>query len=149
MFSSIWKWFYLGFCINKMVNNNNFFLFFLTLLFISFFSKSQKLFIPISDKEIISIYKTGEKKKDGSYESKDENGNIRIRGAFNNLVPIGKWFILFENGNLMSTYSYSDEGNLDGVFIEYFSNGKIKTTGEFENNIQTGFWKSYYINGNN
>ena len=64
------------------------------------------------------------------------------------MVPIGKWFILFENGNLMSTYSYSDEGNLDGVFIEYFSNGKIKTTGEFENNIQTGFWKSYYINGN-
>ena len=149
MFSGIWKWFYLGVCFNKMVKFKfNFLLFFFIINSGSYISKAQKLFIPISDQEIISIYKTGEKKNDGSYESKDKNGNVRIKGKFNKLIPVGKWFILFEDGKLMSTYSYSDQGKLDGVFVEYFSNGKIKTTGEFENNIQTGIWKSFYMNGN-
>ena len=80
MFSGIWKWFYLGVCFNKMVKFKfNFLLFFLIINSGSYISKAQKLFIPISDQEIISIYKTGEKKNDGSYESKDKNGNVRIK----------------------------------------------------------------------
>tara|TARA_B100000902_G_scaffold365015_1_gene385505 strand:- start:316 stop:1839 length:1524 start_codon:yes stop_codon:yes gene_type:complete len=114
----------------------------------TFFLNAQKLFIPINDSEIISIYKSGDKQDDGSYISKDKSGNIRIQGKFNKLIPVGKWYIFFKNGKLQSTYSYSEEGKLDGVFVQYFSNGKIYISGNFKNNIQTGLWRTFYLNGN-
>ena len=149
MFSCFWKWFYLGISTYQMVNNN-----FKIIFFILFFNyknnllNAQKLFIPINDPEIISIYKLGDKEKDGSYISKDNEGNIRVKGKFNKLIPVGKWYIFFKNGKLQSNYNYSDEGKLDGVFVQYFSNGKINISGNFENNIQTGLWKTFYLNGN-
>ena len=73
------------------------------ILTVSFFilnitnSFSQKIFIPVNDPEIISIYKLGEKDKDGTYISRDSSGNIRIKGKFDKLKPVGKWYIFFEN----------------------------------------------------
>ena len=149
MFSCFWEWFYMGFCTNQMVNINFNIVFFILLFFLSgFILNAQKLFIPINDSEIISIYKTGDKQDDGSYISKDKLGNIRIQGKFNKLTPVGKWYTFFEDGKLQSTYSYSDEGKLDGVFVQYFSNGKIYISGTFKNNIQSGLWKTFYVNGN-
>ena len=70
----------------------NFKIVFFILFFIqkSNFINAQKLFIPINDSEIISLYKLGEKEKDGSYTSKDSLGNIRVQGQFNKLTPVGK-----------------------------------------------------------
>ena len=76
MFSCIWQWVYMGFCVNKMVNFNIKIL--LIISFININAYSQKLFIPLSDPEIISIYKKGEKDEDGSYISRDSLGNIRF-----------------------------------------------------------------------
>ena len=128
----------------------NFKIVFFILFFIqkSNFINAQKLFIPINDSEIISLYKLGEKEKDGSYTSKDSLGNIRVQGQFNKLTPVGKWYIFFKNGKLQSNYSYSNEGTLEGVFVQYFPNGKINISGTFENNIQTGLWKTFYLDGN-
>ena len=145
MFSCIWQWVYMGFCVNKMVNFNIKIL--LIISFININAYSQKLFIPLSDPEIISIYKKGEKDEDGSYISRDSLGNIRIKGKFNKLKPVGKWYVFFDNGKLMSNYSYSEEGYLDGTFVEYYSHGKIKVLGKFDKNIQTGIWKTFYFNG--
>ena len=78
-----------------MVNTYFNIVFFIFLIFHSdFILNAQKLFIPINDSEIISIYKTGEKQDDGSYISKDKLGNIRIQGKFNKLTPVGKWLSL-------------------------------------------------------
>ena len=138
----------MGFCINKMVNFK--IKLFLSALFFILNIKngfSQKLFIPVNDPEIISIYKLGEKDQDGTYISRDSSGNVRIKGKFDKLKPVGKWYLFFENGKLMSNYSYSEDGSLDGSFVEYFYNGKIKIIGKFEKNIQVGTWKTFYFNG--
>ena len=94
MFGCFWEWFYMGLCTNQMVDNSYKIVFFV-FLFVNntFFLNAQKLFIPINDSEIISIYKSGDKQDDGSYISKDESGNIRIQGKFNKLIPVGKWYI--------------------------------------------------------
>ena len=87
-----------------MVINKYFLLKFLIVLFINN-SYSQKLFIPISDKEIISLYKKGEKSSDGSYIVNDEKKITRIKGKFDGKTPIGKWYIFFDDGNLMAHYN--------------------------------------------
>ena len=103
-----------------MIFNSKFLLFCCLFGFQSYLSESQKLFVPVEDKEIISIYTKGEKKEDGSYLSRDSEGNIRIKGKFIKLTPVGKWYLFFDDGKLMSNYSYSENGQLDGIFVEYF-----------------------------
>lgn len=122
-------------------------IFFIFIFLISSIAYSQTLFIPLSDPYIISIYKTGEKSQDGTYTSKDSLGNIRIKGKFNGIKPIGKWYVFFESGELNSNYAYNDDGNLDGLFVEYYNNGQIKSAGYFENNVQTSTWKTFYYDG--
>ncbi len=147
MSGSIWKWIHMGFSINKMVIlHRKVFLYFLFLLAIEN-SFAQKLFIPVSDPEIVSLYKKGEKSNDGTYISVDEDGNIRVKGKFDKLVPIGKWYLFYKNGKLMAHYNYSEEGNLDGVFVEYYSNGQVKISGVFLNNKQNKLWKTYFSDG--
>ena len=122
-------------------------IFFIFIFLFSSIAYSQTLFIPLSDPYIISIYKTGEKSQDGTYISKDSLGNIRIKGKFNGIKPIGKWYVFFESGELNSNYAYNDNGNLDGLFVEYYNNGQIKSAGYFENNVQTSTWKTFYYDG--
>ena len=106
MSGSIWKWIHMGFSINKMVIlHRKAFLYFLFLLAIEN-SFAQKLFIPVSDPEIVSLYKKGEKSDDGTYISVDKEGNIRVKGKFDKLVPIGKWYLFYKDGNLMANYNY-------------------------------------------
>ena len=45
-----------------VIFNSKFLLFYFLFGFLSYFSKSQKLFVPVEDNEIISIYTKGEKK---------------------------------------------------------------------------------------
>ena len=93
-----------------MVNINSKIVFLFCLFVNNFFLiNAQKLFIPINDSEIISIYKTGDKQDDGSYVSKDKSGNIRIQGKFNKLVPVGKWFIFFERDDPKSVSKFAAE----------------------------------------
>ena len=130
-----------------MVANKYFLLKFLIVFFINN-SYSQKLFIPISDKEIISLYKKGEKSSDGSYIVNDEKNITRIKGKFDGKIPIDKWYIFFDDGNLMAHYNYSKVGKIDGIFAEYHRNGQLKTAGRFKNNKQIELWKTFYISDN-
>ena len=119
----------------------------LNLVFICFlltsYSFSQKLYIPISDPEVLKIYKSGEKLSDGEYVSKDKEGNIRVKGRFDKITPIGKWYIFFKNGNLMAYYNYNDQGELDGIFVEYYDNSQLKISGYFKENLQTKLWQTF------
>ena len=80
-----------------VIFNSKFLLFYFLFGFLSYFSRSQKLFVPVEDNEIISIYTKGEKKDDGSYISRDSKGNIRIKGKFDKLTPVGKWYLFFDD----------------------------------------------------
>ena len=108
---------------------------------------AQKLYIPISDPEIIKIYQKGNKKSNGEYLSKDSEGIVRIKGKFNENIPIGRWYVFFKNGNLMAYYNYSNKGNLDGIFVEYYENSQLKVSGFYENNKKNKLWKSYFNDG--
>ena len=123
----------------------------LNLVFICFlitsYSFSQKLYIPISDPEVLKIYKSGEKLSDGEYVSKDKEENIRVKGRFDKITPIGKWYIFFKNGNLMAYYNYNDQGELDGIFVEYYDNSQLKVSGFFNNNLQSKIWQTFYKDG--
>ena len=144
MFGCFWKWFYLGFSSYKMVRLIKIVSIFFLLTFHSF---SQKLYIPISDPEILKIYKSGEKLSDGEYLSKDDEGNIRVKGRFNKITPIGKWYLFFKNGNLMAYYNYNDQGELDGIFVEYYDNSQLKISGYFVENLQSKLWQTFYKDG--
>ena len=61
-----------------------------------------------------------EKKDDGSYISRDSKGNIRIKGKFDKLTPVGKWYLFFDDGKLMSNYSYNEDGKLDEYLLNIF-----------------------------
>ena len=107
MFSSIWEWVYMGFSINKMVIFHRkafLFLFFLLAIENSF---AQKLFIPVSDPEIVSLYKKGEKSNDGTYISVDEDGNIRVKGKFDKYGNFLNAKITFPDGIILKVNSLS------------------------------------------
>ena len=107
---------------------------------------SQKIFIPISDPYVVSIYTKGDKDIDGGYISKDSLGNIIISGKFNDITPVGEWIIYFNNGRKKANYFYND-GKLDGEFIEYYWNGNVKIKGTYLNNKPSLTWKSYFLDG--
>ena len=60
-------------------------------------------------------------------------------------LPSGVWEE-YNNGILLSKSTY-DNGNLEGILINYFSNGNIKETGFVRNNRWVGEYKDYYDNG--
>ena len=76
----------MGLGANKMVKLFSFL--FITVFFISN-GRSQKLYIPVSNEEIIKIYKLGKKSSSGEYVYTDKDGNIRIKGKFNKISSIG------------------------------------------------------------
>ena len=51
--------------------------------------------------------------------------NIRIKGKFDKLTPVGKWYFLMMAN--YSNYSYNGDGN-DGIFVEYFQMEIPKTS---------------------
>ena len=76
---------------NSIINLIFFFFNFFPLL-----TFSQKIFIPISDPYVVSIYTKGDKDINGNYVSKDSLGNIIISGKFNGIAPEGEWIIYFK-----------------------------------------------------
>ena len=87
----------MGLGANKIVKLFSFL--FITVFFISN-GRSQKLYIPVSNEEIIKIYKLGKKLSSGEYVYTDKDGNIRIKGKFHKNIPFGK-LILFCFGILI------------------------------------------------
>ena len=134
----------MGLGTNKMVKLFSFL--FITVFFISN-GRSQKLYIPVSNEEIIKIYKLGKKSSSGEYVYTDKDGNIRIKGKFNKNIPVGKWYLFYKDGGLMANYGYNDNGELDGVFAEYYETSKLKKQGFFIKNIQNKLWKTFYEDG--
>ena len=114
--------------------------------FFPFLTFSQKIFIPISDPYIVSIYTKGDKDINGNYISKDSLGNTIISGKFNGIAPEGEWIIYFKNGRKKANYFYND-GKLNGEFVEYYWNGNIKIKGVYVNNKPSLSWKTYFLDG--
>jgi len=54
------------------------------------------------------------------------NGQLECEGFINKELQVGNWIFYHENGKLFSKGQYDDNGNPNGVWIEYFDNGQIK-----------------------
>ena len=124
----IWQWFYMGLGTNKMVKFFSFL--FITVFFINN-GRSQKLYIPVSNEEIIKVYTLGKKSSSGEYVYTDKDGNIRIKGKFNKNIPVGKWYLFYHDvemsgqSNLRNVkyteFTHNEDGTINPVKT-YFGN---------------------------
>ena len=53
----------------------------------------------------------------------------------------------YENGNLMETGQYNEDGKATGEWKIYHENGRIKGVGKYENGKMIGRWRYYNENG--
>ena len=88
--------------------------------------------------------------KDGVFYVKDDlepySGQVKGKysGYMKNGLPSGIWEEY--NNDLLLNKSTYDNGNLEGLLINYYSNGSIKETGYVKNNKWTGKYEAYYDN---
>lgn len=78
--------------------------------------------------EYLLIYKSGQIKAQGSYDSRSER--------------TGEWKEYNENGSLKSIVHY-DKGLQNGTSTIYFDNGKIKSLGEYKQGKEHGKFQEY------
>lgn len=81
--------------------------------------------------------------KDGPHESFYDNGQLKVKGQYENKQPVGEWKSYHPNGQVSSEYSYTN-GERDKEYVHYFENGKIsnetkKVNGDY---ITTGYYES-------
>lgn len=86
------------------------------------------------------------KKKQGKWVKKYDNGQIRYKGQFKNDKPIGTFYYYFNDGQLKSILDYDDNGNARCEM--YHENGNIAAKGKYnENRERIANWEFYYENG--
>lgn len=86
------------------------------------------------------------KKKQGKWIKKYNDGQIRYKGFFVNDTPTGTFYYYFEDGALKSMLDYSKDGTSHCEM--YHENGEMAASGKYTNeNKRTGLWTLYYESG--
>lgn len=82
-------------------------------------------------------------RKQGLWEKKYSNGNIRYKGYFRDDKPTGVFKYFYEdNDSLRILAMYSDNGSVAHVH-EYYSSGVLASTGKYVNEKKDSVWKIY------
>lgn len=82
-------------------------------------------------------------RKQGLWEQKYSNGNIRYRGHFKDDKPYGVFKYYYEaNDSLRILAIYSDNGRVARVH-EYYSSGAMAGAGKFVDEKKDSVWKTY------
>ncbi|MBO7647415.1 MAG: hypothetical protein J6S56_04880 [Bacteroidales bacterium] len=99
-------------------------------------------------------YPTGELRSRGKYKNSHPIGEwyfyfpdktIEIAGAYNSKgQKHGEWVWFYPTGDTMTVCHYED-GDLDGIYVEYDEAGEIVTRGNYVAGYEEGNW--YYRNG--
>lgn len=90
-------------------------------------------------------YKKGQ--KNGKYKRYYRNGQVSIEGQYQNGKEVGKWINYYDNGQVELTYTVTENGKADGVFIEYTFNGDTSRLGELKKGQLHGLEKNYTSEG--
>ncbi|MCD6598546.1 MAG: hypothetical protein J7L04_12705, partial [Bacteroidales bacterium] len=78
----------------------------------------------------ISNYTDSNGLKQGNWEKKYHNGNIKYTGKFKDNKPIGEFKRYYENKSLQSVMIY-DENGTSAQTTFYYKNGKIAAEGKY------------------
>ena len=109
---------------------------------------SQCLFSQVGDyhNDTLVNYMDINKKKQGKWIKKHDNGQIRYKGQFVDDMPVGTFYYYFKDGKLKSMLDYDNKGN---ARCEMFhENGNIAATGKYNKNRERiGDWEFHYENG--
>ena len=137
------------------------------LLFIIFFSckttqKGRREVVVVSNNDTyISNFSEAGKQYEKS-QIKEElfgNGKVKKRGAFVDNKPIGIHTEYDENGVILNSEIFDNQGNKEsdglidkngqktGIWKFYFQTGEKKAEGNYVNGKRTGKWTFYYVNG--
>jgi antitoxin component YwqK of YwqJK toxin-antitoxin module len=90
------------------------------------------------------IIKNG--KKEGSWVTYHENGQLKEKGNFKNGRWYGPWVSYWKNGQLLLEGTY-ENGFSNGPAVSYHKNGKLKYKGTFKNGEEDGPWVGYNEDG--
>lgn len=99
---------------------------------------------------------------DPDVEIKNEysnNGNLIFSGTYRNNIPVGLHRKYDDNGDVINSYIYSNDGILlsegivdkdgkkEGKWKYFYSDGKLKAEGNYISNLENGSWKFYFNDG--
>ena len=70
------------------------------------------------------------------------NKTLQMEGTYKNRKREGKWIYRYENGNIWSE-GYFKDGKSNGKRTTYFENGKVRYEGFFKDDQRTGLWRFY------
>jgi antitoxin component YwqK of YwqJK toxin-antitoxin module len=84
--------------------------------------------------------------KQGYWEKKYENGNIRYTGRFKDNKPVGEFRRYYKSSSLQSVMVYDESGNYAKATF-YYENGKIAATGKYFGTKKDNIWKYYSFYG--
>ncbi len=84
--------------------------------------------------------------KQGHWEKKYDNGNIRYTGSFKNNKPVGEFRRFYKSGTLQSILVYSKDGKSAKATF-YYENGKLAAEGKYFGTKKDSIWKYYSFYG--
>jgi antitoxin component YwqK of YwqJK toxin-antitoxin module len=122
------------------------------------YSKKQNSDLTVKEDSFIKVYyESGSLKaiytvnddgiNDGEARQFYPSGKLWHRTFFKNGLRVGKNIVYYENYQIHIEENISDNGELDGRYVEYYENGIIKEIGTYSEGMKTGEWKVYWDNG--
>ena len=78
-------------------------------------------------------YKNG--KKDGPWVGYHKDAKLRIKGTLNDGKKDGPWVWFYDNGQLRSKGIYKN-GKKDGPWVSYHDNGQLEAKGTYKNGVK-------------
>jgi antitoxin component YwqK of YwqJK toxin-antitoxin module len=84
--------------------------------------------------------------KQGYWEKKYKNGNVRYTGRFKDNKPVGEFRRYYKSASLQSVMVYDQSGNYAKATF-YYENGKIAATGKYFGTKKDKIWKYYSFYG--
>lgn len=77
--------------------------------------------------------------KEGEFSLTYDNGQVALKGYYQDKLRMGQWEIYFSNGNLMAKGIYN-LGEKDDLWEYYFSSGMLKAKGRYFQDLKEGEW---------
>jgi len=93
------------------------------------------------NKELKKIYH-----KDGPYNEKYPNGQVKIEGQYKNGTRHGLWKSFYEDGTKYSE-DFFEDGKKNGKTATYYKNGKLRYIGYFSWDEPSGSWQFFNEDG--
>jgi antitoxin component YwqK of YwqJK toxin-antitoxin module len=80
--------------------------------------------------------------KQGTWEKKYENGQVRYTGQFKDDKPVGTFFYYYEDGSKSSEVTYVPESDVSHATF-FHKNGAVMSKGDYYKQQKNGEWKFY------